>query len=178
MIIIHADCLEDTKPLKIIYKDIENITLLYNPKRKELEEELKRNPDPVIMFLGHGERNGFYEDYRGEENLLDKNNVDLVKDRTVVGIWCYASEFADFYGLHGFFTSMFISNWGEYDMLGMCGDYTESTILKELNIFCIRLNEFLKNNTPMKEWPELLQKACDKEKDFVRFNYEALVYYD
>ena len=105
--------------------------------------------------------------------VVDRDVVDLLKDRKMVGIWCYASSFAERYGLQGYFTSMFISNWNEACSLGF-PDNTNEDILNEVDLFCEKFNAFLKEGVPMEQWVDLLQAGCHKEKDFVRFNYEGM----
>lgn len=177
MIIIHVDTFEDTARLKMVYNNLDWNVILYNPTREEVEKELSINDDDTIMLLGHGTSNGlFNKDWSGyvfDWRIAKK----YCKDRKIIGIWCHASEFADNLNLHGFFTSMFISNIGEAITFGFHNN-TDEDILDEVNFFSNKINEFIKNNVPMETWVSTLQECCHKEKDYVRFNYEALSYFE
>lgn len=176
MIVIHIDTMADTARLRRAYEGLDNVTLLYNPSRMRVERELRTNNDRVVMLLGHGSRYGlFSRNWYGF--IIDRNNAYLLQDRLVIGIWCYASEFADMCGLHGYFTSMFISNMGEAISLGFPNN-EESDIFAEIDYFCDQIHDFIANNTEMSTWVDILQESCHREKDFVRFNYEAMAFYD
>lgn len=170
------DSMKDTERLKKAYEGLENVTLLYNKSRKEIENVLATNNDKVVMCLGHGSRHGlFSHNWRGF--VIDQNNAHLLKDRLVIGIWCYASEFADSVGLHGYFTSMFISNYSEALFNGFPNN-NEQDIFDEIDVFAGQINSFVKNDIDMSCWVGILQENCHKEKDFVRFNYEAMTFFD
>ena len=175
MIVVHIDTQSDTARLSRIYDGLADVTLLYNPTRQEFENELATNDDNVVMFLGHGSSRGLfgYHDYY----VLDMNNAHLLADRVVIGIWCFASDFADAVGLRGYFTSMFISNMGEAMCLGFPNN-TEEDIFSEIDYFCDQIRGFIENHTEMGTWVEILQENCHREKDFVRFNYEAMAFFD
>ena len=176
MIVIHVDTMEDTKNLKKAYEGLDNVTLLYNPSHDEVVEELKHNDDPVVMGLGHGSWYGLFGvNWKGY--AIDDSMVELLKDRKMIGIWCYASEFGKYHHLHGFFTSMFISNWDEAYSLGF-PENTNEDILNEGSLFSEKINALLKEGVPMDQWGSMLYGSCHKEKDFVRFNYEGLRYFE
>lgn len=176
MIVIHMDSMKDTARLKRLYDGLDNVTLLYNKSREEIEEVLMANDDKLVMCLGHGSRWGLFSlDWHG--NVIDHRNAHLLKDRFVIGIWCYAAEFADIVGLHGYFTSMFISNVGEALSHGFPNN-TEEDIFNEIDFFCDQIRNFIENGTEMSCWVNILQEVCHREKDFVKFNYEAMAFFD
>ena len=176
MIVIHVDSMEDTSRLKKVYEGLENVTLLYNPTKEEVVGQLERDDDPLVMCLGHGSSGGlFAANWLGY--VVDRDVIDLLKDRKVVGIWCYASSFAERYGLHGYFTSMFVSNWDEAYSFGF-PDNTNEDILNEVSIFCETINTYLKKGIPMEQWVGLLQAGCHKEKNYVKYNYEGMNYFE
>ena len=177
MIVIHIGMLDDSARLYKMYENLANIIVLRDTAREKVEAVLKQFPHEKVMLLGHGSRDGLWASNRNRF-IIDEFNVDLLKKRTVIGIWCYASEFADRYGLHGFFTSMFISNIEEaIIMLSFC-EHESEEITKQLDLFSYRIREFLLRNEPMNTWVEYLQSKADCSIPFVRFNYEALTYYD
>ncbi len=172
MIVIHVDTMEDTARLKKTYEGLENVTLLYNPTKEEVVAQLKRDDDPLVMCLGHGSSSGlFNRDWFGY--VVDHSMVDLLRGRQVIGIWCFASSFAERYGLQGYFTSMFVSNINEAEGFGF-PDNTNEDILNEVNLFCETINTYLKGGLPLDEWVPRLQASCHKEKDFVKYNYEGM----
>lgn len=176
MIVIHIDSMEDTVGLKKSYEGLENVTLLYNTSYDDVCEELERNEDPLVMCLGHGTPNGLFgEGIWGF--VIDGSMTDLLKDRTMIGIWCYANEFGKANDLHGFFTSMFITNFGEAMLMGYgFDDITDEDIFHETDLFCDKINAFLREGVPMDQWVGLLQAGCHKEKGYVKFNYDGLTY--
>lgn len=179
MIVIHIDSMEDTVNLKKAYEGLENVTLLYNASYDDVCEELERNDDPLVMCLGHGTPNGLF----GEGMwgfVIDGTMTRLLRERKIIGIWCYASMFGEYHKLHGFFTSMFISNIVEaatYQGYGF-DESLEEDISIETALFCQKINTFLKENVPMDQWVKQLQNTCHKEKDYVKFNYKGLAYFD
>ena len=176
MIVIHIDSMEDTAVLKRVYEGLENVTLLYNASYDEICEELERNDDPVVMCLGHGSSDGLFgKDFWGY--AIDDTMANLLKNRTMIGIWCYAGEYGKANDLRGFFTSMFISNLGEAMAMGYdFDDITEEDIFHETDLFCDKVNAFLREGVPMDQWVGLLQSDCHEEKGFVKFNYDGLTY--
>lgn len=176
MIVIHVDTMEDTSRLKIAYEGLENVTLLYNPTKERVIDELQHNEDPLIMCLGHGTSNGLFStswfDY-----IVDDKMAKLLRNRKMIGIWCYASQFGERNNLHGFFTSMFVSNIGEATMFGF-PDNTNEDILNEIDLYCEKINTYLKANIPMDQWVDMLQESGHMEKDFVAYNYEGLRYFE
>lgn len=177
MIVIHiTGNTEDAAKLSYCYDGLANLIILKDVAREKVEEVLKLYPHEKVMLLGHGSRDGLWAPNRNRF-IIDKFNVDLLKERTVIGIWCYASEFADKYELRGFFTSMFISNMEEALMNGYI-DQTEEQIFEELDIFSHEVNKLLSNDIKLEQWVELLQSMAHKDIPFVRFNYEALSYFE
>ena len=175
MIVIHIDSMQDTARLKRLYEGLDNVTLLYNESRERIEDELRHNDDKLVMCLGHGTSYGLFNPY-WTGYVIDRNNANILKDRTVIGIWCFASDFAGRVGLHGYFTSMFISNYGEAAACGF-NEADEEDIFNEIDVFCDSIRGFIENGTDMNTWVAILQENCHKEKGFVRFNYDAMAYF-
>ena len=175
MIAVFVDSMADTATFAPLFKDIEGI-YLYNPTREELEKVLAENPTETFMCLGHGSPRGLFSaDMHGF--LLDKDNVHLLKDRDVIGIWCYASDFARRNNLRGFFTYMFISNAQECSY-HRCGNYYNEVVYEQNRIFAEKVRGLIAENKPMEEWVDYLYESCDSSLDFVDFNYSNLAYFD
>ena len=176
MIAVFVDSMADTATFAPLFKDIEGI-YLYNPTREELEKVLAENPTETFMCLGHGSPRGLFSaDMHGF--LLDKDNVHLLKGRDVIGIWCYASDFARLNNLRGFFTYMFISNAQEV-FCHRFGTQTNEFVFEQNQHFASKVNELIRNETPMEDWVEILYESADRiDVDFVNFNYSNLAYFD
>lgn len=175
MIAVFVDSMADTATFAPLFKDIEGI-YLYNPTRKELEKVLAENPTETFMCLGHGSPRGLFSaDMHGF--LLDRDNVHLLKDRDVIGIWCYASDFARLNNLRGFFTYMFISNAQECSY-HRCGNYYNEVVYEQNRIFAEKVRGLIAENKPMEEWVDYLYESCDSSLDFVDFNYSNLAYFN
>lgn len=175
MIAVFVDSMADTTTFAPLFKDIEGI-YLYNPTRKELEKVLAENPTETFMCLGHGSPRGLFSaDMHGF--LLDRDNVHLLKDRDVIGIWCYASDFARLNNLRGFFTYMFISNAQECSY-HRCGNYYNEVVYEQNRIFAEKVRGLIAENKPMEEWVDYLYESCDSSLDFVDFNYSNLAYFN
>jgi hypothetical protein len=98
-------------------------------------------------------------------------------NREIIGIWCYASLFGARYNLRGFFTYMFISNSQEC-VCNRCGYYTNNVIFEENRLFAERVNNLIREGTPLEEWVEILYESRNDELEFVNFNYGNLSYLD
>ena len=165
---------DDTLFLRNIWKGLDNVKVVEvesSDDYEEVEKSLLVEKD-IVIFCGHGSSNGLlYPNFEGE--IIHQDNLELYKDKTIIGIWCYASDFALKYNLHGFFSSMFISDVDEaYD--NNCYNQLED-IDKENILFSKRLNRLLKYKIDINQWSELLEKEADYEIDFVKFNYDGLI---
>lgn len=175
MIVVFVNSMEDTATFSPLYDRIENCTLLYNPSREEVEKVLTENPNETLMCLGHGSARGlFTHDFKGY--LIDRNTPYL-DTREIIGVWCYASDFARINNLRGFFTYMFISNPQEA-LVHRCGEHTYEFVYEQNRQFATKLNELIRNETPMEDWVEILYEGCDLKVDFVEFNYSNLAYFN
>lgn len=178
MIVIHIDNNSpDAKILSKIYEGLDGITLSYNRSKSNIKRLLRITGNESVMLLGHGNQQGLFN---ASQNgyAVSSECVEWLRNRPIIGIFCYASDFADKYGLHGFFTSMFISNMTEAIYEQRDQDATEEVISSQQYIFCDRIRELLIKNTPLSQWPKILQSQADLSIPFVRFNYEALTYYE
>ena len=175
MIVIHIDTQQDTSFLKKTYEGIDNLNLLYNPTKEQVNKTLEENPNEDVMMLGHGSPSGlFSHDWKGF--VIDYTNAHLLKGRNCIGIWCWAKKFAKNYGLKGYFTSMFISNEGEARTFGY--NATEEEVFEEVVFFAKSINTLIIDNVPYEEWVGKLQAIADMSKPFVKYNYDAMEYFD
>lgn len=148
--------------------------VLVNPSGHQIKELLRASTNDLILF-GHGTELGLLNRaWNGYS--VGRRELQLLRTRRIIGLWCYAGNFADRYGLHGFFTSMFISNQGE--AVDNCFVATQREIDEQNVIFAKAINKLLADQTPMDQWVGILQDQCANDIPFVRFNYEALAYYE
>jgi hypothetical protein len=173
LIVIHIDTQKDTSFLTKCYEGLD-AKVFVNPTKEEVNKVLKDNPDDKVMMMGHGFGGGLFSATGG--NVIDFSNVNLLKGRECIGIWCFASDFAKTNGLKGYFTSMFISNGGEARSYHYTAD--EEDVFNEVVLFAERVNKLLKDNVPLDEWVERLQEEADYSKGFVEFNYSKMEYFD
>lgn len=172
MLVIHIISTEDTNDFSGIYDGLD-ATILINPSTRIAREAIVDEQDTIVL-IGHGTDYGLLN-----KNLngyfIDSGWVNLLRNKTIIGIWCNASNFADRYDLTGFFTSMFISNAQE---LIDCGfqtfDNCDEVIRIQNQIFASRINQLLSTNTPSKDWATILFDSLDNEERFVYYNYEAM----
>jgi hypothetical protein len=177
MIAIFMNTMEDTNTFSPLFKGIDG-TLLTNPTRAEVIKVLEDNPTDTLMCLGHGSSTGLFSENFSDGPVVDSSMVHLLKDREMIGIWCYASEFARMHNLKGFFTYMFISNLEEAKCHGMSAGVTDEMIYEENIRFSNYINELITNKTPLENWVDALYENCNHELPFVEFNYSRLSYFD
>ena len=173
MIVVIVDTTNVAHLLHKVYEGLEDVTLMVNPSADEVDKVLRERPDETLMGLGHGCDMGLFG--ASEPIVIGERNIELLKGRQLICIWCNADRFASKHlELSGFFTSMFISNASEAARYGFTAD--EEDIFKEVTLFAERVNRLIKNDTEISEWPDILQNQADMDKYYVRFNYEGLQY--
>ena len=179
MIVIIVDIFfgNDVSLLHRAYQGIEDVTLLVNPTCEEVDKVLMERPGETLMCMGHGYAGGLFGGLyfwgKGVPVLVGDRNIELLRDRDLICIWCHASDFSAAHPeLRGFFSGMFISNAGEAATFGFDAD--EDDIYNEVTLFAERVNKLLKDKTSIYEWPGILRSQADLSKDFIRFNYAGL----
>ena len=165
---------EDTNEFGYLLNNIVDCNVLINPSKNKVRAMLESSQNDLVLY-GHGWEFGLFNVNQNGE-LVGENEVDMLRKRNVVGLWCYAGNFADKYNLHGFFTSMFISNIDEANYLQVPS--TPEVIKEEVVKFNRLINELLKSHTPYSQWVEFLQKNVTPNCPVASYNYEALSYYE
>lgn len=118
ILIIHPND-ETTRFLTSIYKNSENKNLTIindvNISNSCLVKKIKEHD--IIMILGHGCKDGLLSSnskyQRFNRLMINSKHVYLLRQKTVIGIWCHANEFFEKYRIKGFATSMFVSELDE-----------------------------------------------------------------
>ena len=171
---IIIDSRPDCRDFQGLYKNLGG-TILINPTQRAIHSLLFHSRN-TLLLSGHGSPDGLFN-HDWSRFAISKRDVRFLRLRTIIGVWCYASEFADTYNLHGFFSSMFISTPDEA-MQHWMNDWTPESITLQNVLFSERLNNLMTSSIPMNQWVSILQSDIDRNSpDFVRFNYEALTYY-
>lgn len=108
--------------LDIVYRNIEDLTLITGGVNKDYIKEQIKIHDRVMM-MGHGSPGGLFSVGQFNTNngyIIDESFVDLLRDKEdSVFIWCNADKFVERYDLKGFYTGMFISEVGEAYYCGL-----------------------------------------------------------
>jgi hypothetical protein len=113
-LVIHPDD-RSTDFLKPIYQHLDDATVLTGGKTKDEVRKLIEQHDQIIM-LGHGSLSGLFScgNFGSSAMIVDYSMVAaLGNKKNNIYIWCNADQFVNMYYLKGFYTGMFISEYGE-----------------------------------------------------------------
>jgi hypothetical protein len=136
-LVIHpAD--KSTEFLKEIYvgKDW-TINNDFNGSRKKVIEQIKEH-DRIIM-MGHGCPSGlFYTPIRPDL-------VYLLREKELIFVWCNADKFVLQYGLKGFTTHMFCSEYSECYYVGING-VKDGMVEESNNAFATIMSKYIDQN--------------------------------
>lgn len=171
----------DTAVLKYIWMGMPKVKVVEitheTVNSKALVNEAIANEHDTLIMCGHGTPSGLMNPgFKGGAYLVDHSNYQMIKCNRVIAVWCHAKDFAETYGVKGFWSSMFISNSGEAAANGIHSVSGKSITEQEI-LFGVRLNELIKNYVPMKTWIDKLKEQADYTNEVVKFNYDGLRYY-
>ena len=178
MTIIHAND-PTTQILTILYQQREDVRMLITERHNSSDVQRAIRADDVVMMLGHGNEYGLFSkpdksgDYR--RFLITDRHVQFLRDKTCIGIWCYANKFAERYKLHGLFSGMIISELQEAIDLGV--QATKDEIDMEMEKFTIRLKECVESYG-LEQTPLRMKELDDVQSPLTTFNYGNLYYYE
>ena len=134
------------------------------------------------MMLGHGFKGGMFSPQmvRGKLNkfyraIINPSYVQFLRERTCIGIWCEANEFAQMYGLKGLFSGMIISEKNEADMCGIY-EFSEKEIEMYNQDFANALSYCLEN-FELKDVPTAMEAFAQNGNRLELFNFSNLYYY-
>jgi hypothetical protein len=165
--------------LKKIYEGEKNVTLIDETwNNRQIREAIGTAPkEEIIMMLGHGYNRGLLAPY-GENpfgrTIVDDRLVYLLKEHTCIGIWCYANEFAENYGLHGLFSGMVVSDANE--AMDNCLEF-EGEDIDLLNKQYASDLEYCLRKYYLEDVPKMMLELQDYHSDIKDFNYKSLYYY-
>ena len=178
MTVIHATD-PTTQVLSLLYQQREDVRMLITERNTSSDVQRAIRADNVIMMLGHGNEYGLFSksdkngDYR--RFLITDRHVQFLRDKTCIGIWCYANKFAEKYRLHGLFTGMIISELQEAIDLGVPA--TKDEINKEMEKFTTRLKDCVETYG-LEQTPLRMREMDDVQSELTKFNYGNLYYYE
>lgn len=158
MIVLHSTD-PSTAFLKAVYEwDSDAKVFTSYRQHDEYIEAIRNAPmDEMIVFLGHGTSIGLLDTSESVgDYMIDDNDAWVLKGRqNVIGIWCFASDYARYNKLQGFYTGMFIS---------------------EMNTgFASQIGEFLRQGMTVSEMEINLQPPAIDNQSLIDFNYSRLI---
>lgn len=178
MIVIHPKD-ASTDFLKVLYKDCENVTHINEQHDyDEVFDLLEASPkNELIMMLGHGLTSGLYaqplEDPLGRF-IIDRDHVDILREHTCIGIWCFANRFAEKHNLKGLFSGMVISEVKEAGLY--CIQVEQEQISLENDLYAKRLKDVLAHHS-FDQVREEMSKLITPDNEIQEFNYKSFYYY-
>ena len=177
MIIIHAND-STTKVLSLLYEQRGDVSVHVTEAFNNGAIQRAIRDSDTIMMLGHGNQYGLFSCPRNgkyERFLITDRHVQFLRNKTCIGIWCYANLFAEQYGLHGLFSEMIISELQEAIDLGIHTDKEE--IGREMIKFASRLRDCI-DRYGLHEIPLHMRTLDDARSELSTFNYRNLYYYE
>lgn len=178
MTVIHATD-PTTQVLSLLYQQREDVSMLITERNTSSDVQRTIRSDNVVMMLGHGNEYGLFlkPDKNGEYRrfLITDKHVQFLRDKSCIGIWCYANKFAEKYRLRGLFSGMIISELQEAIDLGVAA--TKEEIDKEMEKFTIRLKDCIET-CGLEQTPFRMKEYDDVQSELTKFNYSNLYYYE
>lgn len=178
MTIIHATD-PTTQVLSHLYQQREDVRMLITERNTSSDVQRAIRSDDVVMMLGHGNEYGLFSkpEKNGEYRrfLITDKHVQFLRDKSCIGIWCYANKFAEKYKLHGLFSGMIISELQEAIDLGVAA--TKEEIDKEMEKFTICLKDCIETYG-LEQTPFRMKEYDDVQSVLTKFNYSNLYYYE
>ena len=168
-----------TQVLSLLYQQREDVRMLITERNTSSDVQRSIRADDVIMMLGHGNEYGLFSkpDKKGrcERFMITDKHVQFLRNKTCIGIWCYAYKFAEKYRLHGLFSGMIISELQEAIDLGVPA--TKDEIDTEMEKFTIRLQACIETYG-LEQTPLRMKELDDVQSALTKFNYGNLYYYE
>lgn len=161
--------------LGLLYEGIDGVTVFNSWKqRDEILAAIAAAPrEEPILLLGHGCPYGLYDMRYGL--VITDADAPLLKDRpNLVGIWCYASDYAHAHGLKGFFSGMFISEEPEAWVNGV--DAGAEEVDSKVWDFSGRFGDMIRSGMPLEDIACELMDPRYVDSDLTRFNYSRLTW--
>lgn len=165
--------------LRALYaRNLDALVLDENVSNSQIENTIKETKG-VVMMLGHGSPSGLFgcfnlDNYYADMFLVSSKNVQSLRKKTCIGIWCHANSFASKYGLTGLFSGMVISEYEEACMLSVQVEREE--ILAHNHIWIGDLLYCL-SKYDLKDVPSAMLDRDKWHTPLTEFNYSSLYYF-
>lgn len=178
MTVIHAND-PTTRFLSLLYEQRRDISMHITEASTNSEVQRAIREDDTILMLGHGNQHGLFSvpDNDGvyRRFMVDGRHVQFLRDKTCIGIWCYANQFAERYRLHGLFSGMIISELQEAIDNGITATQEEIDEVMVQFTQCLRdcIDQYGLKETPMR-----MKELDDVKSELTIFNYNNLFYFE
>lgn len=179
MIVIHPNDIS-TEFLRALYKGREDVTLVTEEydyfEVFDILDEAKK--DEIIMMLGHGNWDGLLaptESMQMGYEIIAEDHVEILREHTCIGIWCYANLFAKKHNLKGLFSGMVVSEPSEAERENVLVMPKDLTMENEL--YAQRLRTAI-DHFPLEQVPSVMQKQITPQNACQEYNYNSLHYYE
>lgn len=178
MTLIHAND-PTTQFLSLLYEQRRDISMhITESSTNSAVQRAIREADTVLM-LGHGNQYGSFsvpdKDGIYRRFMVDGRYVQFLRDKTCIGIWCYANLFAEQYYLHGLFSGMIISELQEAIDNGI------TTTKEEIDLDMVKFTQRLRDcieRYGLKDTPMRMKELDDVKSELTTFNYSNLYYFE
>ena len=137
-----------------------------------------------IWMLGHGGPDGLYSKPKFgvlvdfDRYLISSRNVQFMRDKACVGIWCHANKFAEKYKLSGLFSGMILSEQVE------CGHYLGYTPSKETidacNNYFVKSLRYCLSTLKLYMIPKVMKGLADidgLDRNIIEYNFNNIHFY-
>lgn len=181
MLVIHPKD-QTTTVLSRLYEGESPKLLTQSQSGHELERSLHHcSRYERIMLLGHGSDKGLFS---REDDTTDDFDRILIghphayhlrrHGNNLIGIWCYADQFARKEGLHGLFSGMIISDRYEAEEYGII---TLQQHIDDVNeTMFSKLRTLLDEGCPLCDIPQKMKELNDSRNLIADFNYNNFFY--
>ena len=178
MTIIHAND-PTTEVLSLLYNSKEYNYMRIDETSTNADVQNIIRADDLVIMLGHGNQYGLFskpnKNGKYDRFLITDRHVQFLRNKTCIGIWCHADQFAEKYGLHGLFSGMIISELQE--ALDYHIEATKEEIDIEMELFIRRLKDCLERYD-LKAIPIIMRDFDYQKSELNIFNYSHLYYFE
>lgn len=164
----------DTAMLEQIWQGIPNVNVVHITQWDEYAEqqvdEAIASETGTLLLCGHGSPYGLMAPRSLTEYTVHRMNAPTIQAQSIIGIFCYAADFAHNVGLSGLYSGMFLSNIEEAEMY--CVRTTDDEIFDgALEVFDL-LNQVVSGSITSEEFMHTLQ-ASNTDNMALRFNIQG-----
>ena len=165
----------DTKLLEMLWEGIPDAKVIHVTKwnhwvERSVDWAIEEEED-TLLFCGHGTSYGLLAPNTYGEYVIHEMNAGKIHAKNVIGIMCWGAEFAERVGLHGLFSSMFISNIDE--CVNMCVESNQQEIEETDKLILGVVSEVVKGDITMNECLDKL-KVYSMKNGIASFNIAGM----